>query len=286
MRHIMKSTTILFLISILFSSHAFAWTITADFENGALNTKAESPTEGFHNAAGHSRYISAPALSGHQAASVKATEGETGFGLWGGRFVFPEMLGEGDQVWYRANVYYPTGWDFSCGGCTEGLKFLRIHTRKGLAFGATNSNEGNHTILIKGNTVGGLVSTNTEVNNAKFGFARGIGTPVQRDQWHTYELYIKFSSIDTEGIYRVWQDGYLIYEKIYPTLVSSTSISDQAFLYSYWNNGAPKTQISYADDIVITNEVPGRKDAHGNPYIGVGASIYIAPPKPPSSVGK
>lgn len=272
---------ILIFFSIFFSSQVFAWTIQADFEDGPIGTTAESLTDGFHTAAGHSKYTGTPALSGSNSASVTATEGKTGFGVWGGGFNFPKLLHEGDQIWYRVNVYFPNGWDFSCGGCTEGMKFMRIHTKS-----STGANEGYHSSLINDEGNGGLIFLNSEVNPG-FNYPRRKGNPVQSDQWHTYEMYIKFSSVASEGIFRFWQDGELISETLnYATMKDSTSVSNNAYLYAWWNNGAPKTQTSYVDDIVITSEIPGRKDAHGNSYIGVGASIYIAPPKAPASVGK
>lgn len=292
MRNTMIATRIsqfpVFLIACLFATAGQAWTIKADFEDGVIGTKAESPTDGFHDTAGHSRIVGSPVLSGHQAASVTATKGKTGFGVWGGGFNFPTPLHEGDEIWYRVNTYYPSGWDFSCGGCTEGMKFMRIHTRS-----ATRQNEGYIHTFIKsddsnGNNINlGHIKPSTEVNDPYFTFVKPLGPEITRDRWHTFEMYVKFSSNKTtpNGIYRVWMDGDLIYENThYPTLVSPTSDSNKAYLYTYWNNGAPKTQTSYVDDVIITNEVPGRKDAAGNPYIGVGPSIYIAPPNPPSAL--
>lgn len=282
-----------------FSSQALAWTVSADFEypQATANTVANLPNpDSFHDAAGQSRYADTPALSGSMSGSVTATAGETGFGRWGGTFTFPEPLAQGDEIWYRVNVYYPTGWTFQCNGCNQGLKFMRIATTS-----ATGGNQGYLSTLIGGGvgvsgvsagTTGGLINVDSEVPNGFYdGHVTmaerfGVGTPIQRDQWHTYEMYVKFSSVRNQAIYRVWQDGNLIFEdKISGTLVSPTSISGRAMIYTFWNNGAPKTQTSYVDDIVITNEVPGRRDAHGNPYIGVGPSIYIAPPKAPTPTG-
>ena len=276
----MKLTPFLLLLPILFSSPLYAWVINADFEDRAVGTQAKSATDGFHDTAGDSKYADTPALSGSQSASVHIKSGETAFGKWGGAFNFPQNLVEGQEIWYRINVFYPAGWSFNCKGCTEGVKMMRIHTMS-----ASGANEGYHSSHLndEGNGNGALIFLNSEINHSSFnyGASRRIGNPVQYGQWHTYEMYIKFSA--SNGIYRFWQDGELIFEQTnYTTLMSPTSVSDRIYLYSYWNNGAPQTQTSYVDDIVITSEVPGRKDANGNAYIGVGASIYIAPPKPPT----
>ncbi len=278
----------LFIALTLFTTHAFAWEITADFEGGTIGEKAESPNyDAFGIAAGNSKYASSPAISGSQSASVFAKQGSTGFGVWGGGFDFPQDLKEGDTIWARLNVYYPSGWTFDCSPCTQGVKFMRIHTKS-----SGGSNEGYHSNLIKGGSTGGLITADSEVNGSPFWInnnngagLRNLGTPAGRNQWITYEMQIKFHSKTNQGIYRIWQDGNLIFEDLKTaTLRSSTSSADLIYIYSYWNNGAPKDQTSYIDDIVITNEIPGRTDSNGNSYIGVGPSIYISPPNPPSPI--
>ncbi len=283
--------TILFLVSIL-SGNASAFIITADFEKGAVGSVAQKPNEdGFDNTAQDSRYVDSPALSGNQAGSVTVRQGENGFGRWGGAFQFPYPLSQGDSVWFRVNVYYPSGWDFDC-RCSQGMKFMRIHTA---APSGSNTNQGYHSTLIKGGTTGGLITVDSEVNGASFrdnnrgpgpgDNRQGLGSPAPRNKWITYEMMIRFHSQPGQGIYRVWQDGELIFEDTKTaTLRDANSISDFVYLYTYWNNGAPKTQTSYVDDIVITDVVPAKRDAQGNPYIGTGASVYIAPPIAPSQV--
>jgi len=285
-------TTLLFIFSILLTSHVYAaWEIKADFETGAVGDTAQLPnTDAFHDTAKDSKYADSPALSGSQSGSVTVKQGENGFSNWGGSFKFPTNLKEGDNIWFRVNVYYPKGWDFSC-SCSQGMKFMRIHTAS-----SSGLNEGYHSTLIKGGTTGGLITVDTEVEGSEFKLnnagpdfnndqRQNLGTPAPRDRWITYEMQIKLHSTSGKGIYRVWQDGNLIFEDLKTaTLRSPTSISDFVYLYTYWNNGAPVTQTSYVDDIVVTSTVPGKKDASGNSYIGVGASIYISIPNPPTLV--
>lgn len=248
------------------------WTISAGFEGGVPGSRAQSPNpDAFHDAAGDSRYILAPIRTGSQGGSVSITAGTTAFGNWGGGFDFPSDLSEGDEIWFRVNVYYPAGWDFSC-SCTEGMKFMRIHTAS-----SAGGNEGYLTALIKGGTTGGLIFANSEVDSAFWSnnspvstVARNLGDPVIRDRWYTYEIYIQFSSLENEGVFRIWQDESLIFEDLQtPTLRSPTSRSDLIWVYSYWNNGAPRTQTSYIDDIVITTITPDKTDTAGNPMIGI-----------------
>ncbi len=266
----MKLKILFLALSLSFSLPCFAWKIHADFESGAVGTKAEGE-DAFSSVAGDSKYVLSPKYSGNQAASVTIEEGQTGYGKWGGGITFPADLGEGDEIWFQVHVFYPHGWDFSCGGCTEGMKFMRINTKS-----SSGSNEGYHTILIKGDATTGLISVNTEVVSDGFSYSRGLGTNITRNQWHTFEMYIKFSSDPSLGKYRVWQNGTLINEQTVATLRTSQSTSGLVYIYTYWNNGAPKTQTSYIDDIIITNTTPELKDANGYPFIGV-----IAPKHPP-----
>jgi hypothetical protein len=260
---------------LLFSPSAFAWTVNAGFEGGVVGTKAQSPNpDAFHDAAGDSRYVDSPVLTGSQAGSVSIGQGQTAFGTWGGGFNFPSDLGEGDSIWFRVNAYYPEGWDFSTPGAVEGMKFMRIHSAA-----ANGNNEGYHSTLISGGATGGLINASTEVegtafftNNGPYPYtkARRLGTDIARDQWGTYEMQIALSSVPGEGAYRIWQDGNLIFEDLATaTLRSSTSVVDFIYLYTYWNSGAPRTQTSYLDDIVITSDTPNKFDAFGNPMIGV-----------------
>ncbi len=150
---------------------------------------------------------------------------------------------------------------------------MRIHTAN-----QSSSNEGYVDVLIGG---GGL-NVATEVtpdyfaNNASW---KNLGMPVVTEQWMAVEQYVKLSSVPGQAIYRVWQDGQLIKEDLQTkTLRSSSSMSDFAYLFSYWNGSAPKTQVAYVDDVYITNETPGALDAAGNAFIGLTDS-------PPSGTG-
>ncbi len=283
----MKHTISLAILLTLFTTPAFSWVITADFEEGNVGNNAQLPTtqDAFHGTADNSKIAGSPVYSGSQSASVLALAGETGFGRWGGSFDFPDLK-QGDQIWWKVNVFYPSGWDFTSRS-GEGMKFMRIHTRS-----AGNANEGYHHTFIDGGSTGGTLNIGTEVDTSFWdnnpiwpendpNYPRDLGASVERDQWITYEMQIKFHSEANQGIYRVWQDGILIFEDLKtPTLRSSTSSSDFVYFYTYWNDGAPKTQTSYVDGIVLTNEIPSKKDAHGNPFIGVSTSVPVSAPAP------
>ncbi|MBN4063225.1 hypothetical protein JYT79_00435 [Cardiobacterium sp. AH-315-I02] len=281
----MKQAISLVILLALFTTPAFAWVITADFEKGNVGSNAQTPTtqDAFHGTAADSKIAGSPVHSGSQSASIFIRQGDEGFGSWGGSFDYPDLK-EGDQLWWKINVFYPLGYTFRDSG--EGLKFMRIHVRS-----AGGANEGYHSTLIKGGSTGGLINVGTEVDTTFWdnnpiwpangaNYPRGLGVAIARGQWHTYEMQIKFHSQANQGIYRVWQNGVLIFEDLKtPTLRTSASSSDFVYLYTNWNDGAPKSQTSYVDSVVLTNETPDKVDAFGNPFIGTGDFV----PAPPSS---
>ncbi len=156
---------------------------------------------------------------------------------------------------------------------------MRIHTAS-----SSSANQGYHSTLINGN-----IELDSEVNGKEFSAnnkkslgEKNVGNKVTTGSWQAYEQYIKFSSVSGQGVYRVWQDGKLVFEDLdTATLRSSSSISDLIYLFTYWNNGAPKTQSAYVDDIIVTNERPDTLDANGNPYVGLGDFKSVVAPRPP-----
>ena len=278
----MKRNILLFVIYCFFiiSSPASAWVIDADFERGVIGEKADGD-DGLTGAFKYTIYTNKVVRSGKQAAEVGIDAGSMGFGTWGGSFKYPSNLGNGDELWFRVWAYFPKDFSFYCGGCTQGVKFMRIHTAA-----SDFSNEGYHSILLKDNII-----VDSEVTGKIFhsnnGSKKSAGQNITTGAWHAYEMYIKFASTPGQGIYRVWQDGNLVFEDtITQTLKSSSSISDLIYLFSYWNNGAPKTQQAYVDEIVVTSTRPSDIDSHGNHFIGlsginVDATSNQAPPNPP-----
>lgn len=271
---------------LFFSSHLSAWTINADFEGGTVGQKAKA-NNAFTGAFRDTKFSNAQVHSGSRSAIASIAAGDQGFGRWGGSWDYPDLF-EGDEMWFRLWVYFPSGFSFSCGGCSQGMKFMRIHTAS-----PSGSNEGYHSTLIENS-----MNIDSEVNGksfysnngpAPFPAVNNVGSAVTTGTWHAFEQYIKFSSKPGQGVYRFWQDGKLIFEdKRTATLRSSNSKSDFLYLWTYWNNGAPKSQSAYIDDVIVTNEKPSGIDAQGNPFVGLGKvsnnnkpNNTISPPKPP-----
>ena len=75
-------------------SPAFSWTITADFEQGTLGTKANGPS-GMTGAYSQTLYSNDFAKTGSQSAKISWTQGSDGWGESGGSFTYPTEVGEG-----------------------------------------------------------------------------------------------------------------------------------------------------------------------------------------------
>ncbi len=215
-------------------------------------------------------YSNERAFAGNQSARMAVTEGSTAFGEWGAIRNLPSRPKEGDEMWFRVAAYFPSTFDYTA---NPRLKFLRIHTMSDSA-----SNEGYIDVYILPN---GLFTYDTEILNY---VTKDLGAPLQKGKWETYEVYVKFSSVSGQGIFRLWQNGKLIHEnKQWKTLRSASSYSDRVHIFTYWNGGAPKSQSAFIDDVVIANTRPTARDAAGNYMIG--PSRYgVKMPSPPASL--
>lgn len=277
---IMNRIIYFFLFSLLFQSYSYAWTIESNFEEGKLGQPADggdgfgSPSGG--GAAGYTYYSNKHVHSGNQSAVCSIDAGTNGWAKWGGSWKYPPLY-EGSEIWIRAWVYIPEGFDMRSDS-PEGLKFIRIHVSN-----ADGSNVGyNHIFLHNWK-----ISIGTEVkgglfNNNPISELRLLGPGIKANKWHAYEMYIKHGA-PGKGAYRVWQDGDLIFEDTKSgTMLKSGAYSDFIYFFTYWNGNSPKTQSLWVDDIVITNERPNNTDSKGNHYIGIGDFNAASPPNPPS----
>ena len=263
MNNIIKPFVLVIVYSLPFPSQVFAWTLNIDFEDGLVGDLAQGKGA-LSEAFSHTKYTNAVRNTGNLAAELMIDKGSEGWGSWGGEIKFPIALHQGDEIWFRTYIYFPSDFDFSATGI--GLKMMRIHTSK------DKTNEGYVDVLVarsNGLTISGEIDPLFFENNGVQTW-KGIADVVPRGTWQAYEQYVKFSSVPGDGIYRVWQNGKLVFEDaVTRTLRSPTSKSDWIYIFGYWNGNAPKTQKAYMDSTVVTSEHPGNTDAHGNPFIGL-----------------
>lgn len=254
------ATVMLFSTMCCMNTVAFAWTQVGDFEGGVVGQPANGAT-GMNEAFSKSSISSDRAFDGTKSAKMGIDAGTTGSSSWGGIMYHPVNLYEGSEVWFRVSTNFPASFNLTG---NPRLKFLRVHT---LSSAGGNDGYLDLYILPQGgfshdNELTGI-STIEGVGGAPFGKA------IVKDVWESYEVYVKFSAQPGNGIFRAWQNGKLIYEnKIQRTLSSSSSWSDRAHLFTYWNGNAPQTQSMYVDDVIITSDRPSCQDENGNYMIG------------------
>ena len=277
MKHI-----ILALLALFISSQANAWVVSAEFEKGTLGELAIGVDALSGTLTDNTTFSDEFVHNGNFSAKMTVIQGDT---KWGGYNMHPELLKEGDEIWMRYYLYFPTGFDFTCSQCI-GIKTMRIHTRS--AGGGDGTNEGYIDVLIDDEDGLNIFNEVAGQAFADYWFAKtgktvpSVGTIITTGQWYAIEQYVKFSSTPGKGIYRVWQDGILVFEdKANITMASGTSESDLNFIFGFWNGDAPKTQSAYFDDFVIASSTPSNLDASGNPFIGLNTTTFIAAPKPP-----
>jgi len=268
------------ILSVIFltasvPSVCFAWTVAADFED--LDPGEQIDSEYISGFSGTS-VTSKKSVSGTQSAQMSINQGATGWGKWGAVINYPSQLKQQDELWFRVNAYFPKGFDYDA---QPWLKFLRLHTLK------TNGDNG------------GYVDWYIDNENSEIPFRWiyegeqqweefGSSTDrIKRGRWASYEMYVKFDSTPaSEGgnaVVRLWKNGDLLKEindRI--TLENDKMTSEKALIFTWWNQGAPKTQKMYIDDVRLTTETPSAYDEQGNPMIGTGN--VATPPSPPTNL--
>lgn len=256
----------LFISGILaFASHCYSWTISADFNSGQVGTQAERSSDAFSGAGGDSFYTVQESLVG-QAVQMNIGAGKTGYGRWGGEFIFPSKLYKGDTVWYQVHVYFPLDFDHYAYAAGNRLKFMRIHT-------ASEDGE-NHGYLDL------YIDQKGSYNPFKYIYEGSprwvdVGSPenmIKPNQWESYQIQVTLDNVPKSAggmaEIRIWKNGTLLtHVTDQKTLKAASDYSNRALLFTYWNGGSPKTQSMYADEITITTERPTWRDSRGNALV-------------------
>lgn len=268
---------------LMFSSGATqAWTVEESFDAQVVGEKCGT----FWNDGANSTVSTEVVIdSASKSCKMAVLKGET---TWGGGFVPPESLHKGDEVWIRFRLFIPQGFDFNAYSHGNRVKFIRMTVRD--IVGTPRrldwywEQEGSIPPFAKTLESDACTTDCWE----KFGTANDVQV---RGTWETYEMYAKFDHVSVndggDGRVRIWKNGRLIGDLTdRPTMWGNSSEVSSFMIFSHWNGGSPKTQHLYFDDLITTNEVPGSKDASGNPFIGVGSYAYVAPPNSPAGLSK
>lgn len=262
----------LILVLLLFASPALCWTIHKDFEGGT-DGAAASGTYGFTEA-GERLTFNTFAHGGTRSARAAWTPDGTDNWATHGIITYTSNVADGQEVWLRAYIYTPTGFDWDS---ANNVKQMRISPNDG--FGAYGHNS--HMSLAGGIQIQHeqfySCDQNTDCDGAGPWPTGGITEPT--GYWACHELYVKLSK-GTSGIVRYWLDGTLRMNKTgVQTLYDVDGIySSQSIFFGTWNmnaGGVPTTQYQYIDDIVITTDQPTTQDLSG--YYMIGTGSYTPP---------
>lgn len=261
------------------ASPTLAWTISADFDSGAIGTTADKGGDGFSGAGGKSTYTDEQALSG-QAAKLTIEKGQTGYGTWGGEFRFPNRVGSGETIWFQVYTYFPEGFDHYAYAEGYRLKFLRIQT-----LSSSGSNHG---------YIDFYIDRQDDPNPFKWIYEGrqqwvNVGEPedlIVKGQWESYQMRVTLGATPVasggEAEIFIWKNGNLLsHITNQKTLISDTDYAPRALLFTYWNGGSPQTQSMYVDDVTITTDAPNFRDANG---IRMLPSVIPNPPAPIESL--
>jgi hypothetical protein len=261
----------------LLPSLANAWTIAQDFDNQSVSDKC--PWQ-----ATQSVVTNAKSASGPNACELHIKQGQTGYGVWGGELHLPNKLTRGDEIWIRVRTYWPPGFDYDSTSSGKRLKFLRVRT-----YNASGSATGHDDWYINPTTSPDPPFSFIYEGEGQWVHFGGPKFEIKHGVWETYEFYIKFDSTPASqgGQARIitWKDGVMMKDiggKI--TLKDPNGYASLFRLFTYWNGGSPATQNMFVDDLTITSDTPGNRDANGNPYIGMGSLKLTAPPNPPTNI--
>ena len=275
----MKRSSYLFAFaaSLCFSSVTNAWQTKMDFENGSAGAKTVG-TDAFTSTTA-AVYSTAQVYSGKYSSANSISQGEYGFGIFGGISEFPTKVGKGGEIWVRLRAYFPTGFDFTA---NPWLKFIRIHTQT-----PSGSNIGYDDWYINISNTTNPYRFIYEGEQVWYPFASTAQAP-QLGKWETYEMYVKLDTVPAsqggQAVVRMWKNGVLIGEsKDRVTLANADAVSNAVYIFTYWNGAAPKTQTMYLDDVVVQTDTPSAKDAAGNAFIGVGTASAVTSSNPPSA---
>lgn len=249
---------ILIILFLFLPVSLFAWTVTDTFEGGTVGELADDTGMAYDGAGSATVYDSVAnggfVRTGERSCKMTWPDcgGECGFTICRGTYDFTSTAGEGDEVWFRAYVYFQSDWDWTDGESYGQCKFMRLKT-----------NSGYLSIMAKN----GYFYLSNEVTPYDSSWQSPVQTtPTTNGEWICMEIYVKFSA--TSGIIRMWKDGVLFAEDKSPTLKSGDT-AYLAYLMSTWNNpGSPQIQSQWFDDVYITNEQPPNQDVAGNYMIG------------------
>jgi hypothetical protein len=223
---------------------------------------------------------------------------------WGMMYSYPTNLNVGEEIWVRCYFKYPAGFKWEASGAK--LKTFGMGTTNGtrswlnLDHIRRTNPVGNYSGYLNDNAFPFYYANNyrvlSEVSGDYFdgpGFlgrdwydelvplgalADGgnpfVGVRPLHDEWTCLEQYIKMATTNNSGgIWRIWQDGILIFEDTYHFTMNPGILHNHCQIHSFWNNNATgngplQNQHAYIDAFEARTSQPSQQDAFNNYMIG------------------
>ena len=209
-------------------------------------------------------------LTSDRVGMNEILETQTGYGRWG--FTYENLdLREGDEIWFRVYELMPAGYDHYSYGEGNRLKWMRAAT----VTIAEGTNGGYNDVYFdqKGTYRFKNIKEASTDGTGWIDFNSYAPELYADGQWHSYEMYIKFSKDTNVGEVRFWVDGLPMGMANRATL-SDPEVSglgpyhcNRLLYHTYWNGGSPKTQRSYYDNIAIAVKIAGGRN--DTPYLAL-----------------
>ena len=267
------------VITSFYCPEAMSWTRNMNFESGGV-----TGSDGFGCAGTTVYWDSSVVQSGTHSARFYHEQGShcwdaelTCGAMYGS---FPESVLCGDELWTRAYYYYPAGWDWGSLDGNAEKKILRFGLRTaegGYAGGMVSIigywNQPNDGEIYASNEPGGYGWPNNFT---------GVNFPIGR--WICLEQYVLFGTTNETARHIIWLDETRVFDSAdlpetcnKKTMLNVTDHCNNILFFTHWNGRVRTSQNAYIDNVVITTDRPSKKDAQGNPMIGLAGNLSSIP---------
>ena len=279
------------------ASYAFTLSISGDDGNPGEMVQnrecAQSGEASFTSDSSGTFYSNQQSTNGTSSIELNIREGHKGFGLLGGVVSFENCSNfggrrviKGEQIWVKTKIKFPLGFEFNQNGLNKFMRLRTFHDEEG-----RNVSEGYNDLYLNADPSfepwKPYAPYKYIFEGAQQWFSVGVGENFfQMGKWETIEYSIRLDDkVAAEGgnaLVRVWLNGRLLGEtQNRRTLNTPESWVSSLYFFTYWDNaGAHKNQKFWIDDLVITTDTPTKRDALGNPFIGVDSNDSSAPSHP------
>lgn len=232
--------------------------------------------------------------------------GDTGVGMgaFGGYvgLTGAQQVSQGQEIWWGAWMYFPTGWSWDSQTHDNQVKFMRWQ----------HSNDSSHMdiYVLNGNYSYGPQESYTVSAGAQSGWAfrNEYDAAINADtdftcspsngepplnSWAWIEQYVFATATGASAVRRRWVNGVFVAEQVggvakwrdhtgtirtktlgaaLVTLANSSDLLQSAAHFTYWNSYAPQNQTCYIGDIVLhkTRSDLTATDEFGNLMMGTG----------------